>query len=72
MKKTKAQKEYHQQMAEINKEQAKKNGPVKKTRKNFKESKIYYYGLRIILILIVLRVISVFDEAIYNIINYYR
>lgn len=72
MKKTKAQRDYHQEMAQLNRESEGKKAPYKRPRYSFRESKFYYYAIRIMIILIVLWFVSIFDSAFYNIINFYR
>lgn len=70
MKKTKTQKEFQQQLRVLEAEGV--AGQAKKHKRRFRDSKFFYYARIIVVIMVVMWLISLFDMAFYNILDYVR
>lgn len=73
MRRTKAQREYHEQMKQYHQEISGSARPqITRQKARFKDTKLYYYGIRLFFIIIFLTLASLFDNAVFNIVGYFR
>lgn len=70
MRKTKTQKEFQQELKALDKEGV--TGRPMRSGPKLRDSKVFYYGKLIVVIMVVMWLVSLFDRSFYQILDYIR